>query len=219
MQDLINTVTFDGTNGSAWPTGSTTWTNTNRGGAGTYDIQSNRGRLRTAATGGYADSAMVRSNRYLNGPVEITWTWILENPTVSEYFPTMGVGDGNWTGENQTNGIGIDYDWGGGYTPFTMNGGSQVTGTTAGIGHTAGLDVKCRMIIKAGLFKFKTWETTDEPAAWTCEWAPAFQWEGGYLMTRITAGAAATAKECSIENLRVRSLLPAPTAAITYRRR
>lgn len=219
MQNLISNVDFDGTSGAAWPTTTTTWTSTTRGGAATYDIQSNRGRMRTGAAGGYADSALVRADRYLRGPVDIKWQWVVDNPTVNEFFPTMGVGDGTWTGENQTNGIGIDYDWSGSWQPFSMTAGVKTTGTTVVTGHTDGLTINGRMQIKSGSFKFKWWETADEPEAWSSEWNPDIRWEGGFLMIRLTCGAAAVAKEMFLENIQVRSLLPHLPVTSRYGRR
>jgi hypothetical protein len=91
----VEYVGFFGTNGDAWPR----WTTAFLGGAGTVDIQSNRGRLQTAATGAYLDNAGAFYARVLDGKevhVRVTprQTWATEAYFAATLTTELGGLDG-----------------------------------------------------------------------------------------------------------------------------
>ena len=187
------TDSFTGTNGSAW---AAPWVRTLSG--GTIDIQSNAGRILTAAatyTSSYASRPGV-----VNG--EVLFDVTFPNVAAEQYFYAHVRSD---SGTTMSNSYALVLMPSFGQTAFveTVGGDDSVYPklATGNFTYTAATPYRVRLRWEGASLKARVWLASgSEPTAWTIAAADVGLSAAGSFMFQMVSGAAATARSVTIDN-------------------
>lgn len=216
---MIRSLPTHGTNGDAWPN---PWVTAFSGGTGTADIQSNKLRMQTAATGAYLCMVQADIGIPIYDRVEIRCrvtpgqTWVTES-----FFDVVILDAWRTSVSPQEPQNGYSADVFGQATPKILL-SSDVASTEADTGQTANarsgstaVNVVFRRV--GGVTMMKAYDDgTAEPAAWDLIYTPTVPvstgpWRLGFS---IVCGNAAAAVRFDVDNITVDDLNSAATLAL-----
>lgn len=210
---------WDGTNGDVWPDNTRLWTTTSVGGAGTADIQSDKGRLLTGATGNYQSAMRSRLN-YPLADMDMTVRITPGQSWATEFFCSIGLGDAHDVG-----GVGLGQNWINGYRVeveptqsnhmeifrFKASVSTSLAGSSTSPTFTGSNVIWLRFRKQGNWLATKTWDDqTVQPSDWTLK---VFDTAGPsttvmYPGLMCMNGALANARSVTLDSLTVDDLRP-----------